>query len=98
MDAEWISAKKDTQKRAKERHGPVAAPKDHTTQRPEPGNPILNDIVLEPLLKLEGEHSYPSVASNSKGASADSAAYQPEMDEMRCILYAHGGITLLISR
>ena len=98
MDAEWISAKKDTQKRAKERHGPVAAPKDHTPERPEPGGPILNDIMLEPLFKLEGEDGYPSAASNSKETSADSAAYQPEMDEMRCILYAHGGITPLISR
>jgi hypothetical protein len=101
VDAEWISAKKDwqdAQKRAKEGQGPVAAPKDHRPERPEPGDPILNDIVLEPLLKLEGEAGHPSVASNSKGASTDSASYQPEMDEMRCILYAHGGMAPLISR
>ncbi|KAN0140333.1 hypothetical protein V8E53_001542 [Lactarius tabidus] len=28
--------------------------------------------------------------------SSDSAAYQPEMNEMRCILYAHGGTPLIL--
>jgi hypothetical protein len=51
LDAEWISAKKDwqdAQKRAKEHRASVAVPQEHTAERPEPSDPILNDVVLEP--------------------------------------------------
>ena len=101
LDAEWISAKKDwqnAQRRAKERRGSVATPQEHTTERPQPSDPILNDVVSEPPPTLESEAGHQSAASNSKGKSRDSAEYQPEMDEMRCILYAHGGMAPLISR
>ena len=99
LDAEWISAKKDwqeAQRRAKE-HGSVDVPQEHTAERSEPGDPISSDVVSEPPPKLEGEASHQSTASKSKETSRDSAAYQPEMDEMRCILYAHGGMVTLIS-
>ena len=101
LDAEWISAKKDwqnAQRRAKERRGSVATPQEHTAERPQPSDPILNDVVSEPPPTLESEAGHQSAASNSKGKSRDSAEYQPEMDEMRCILYAHGGMAPLISR
>jgi acetyl esterase/lipase len=90
LDAEWISTKKDWQdakRRAKERQGSDTVPQEHTVERPAPLDPILNDIVLE--LPLNGEAGHPGL--NSKETSRDSAEYQPEMDEMRCILYAHGG-------
>ena len=98
LAAEWISAKKDwqnAQKRNKERRSSVsvAAARGATAERPRPSGPILTDVVSEPPQKLEGEanHSHQSTASNSKERSRDGATYQPEMDEMRCILYAHGG-------
>lgn len=48
----------------------------------------------------EKERSGTSDAHRSEGPeegvhSDASGHYQPEMDEMRCILYAHGGRTLL---
>ena len=96
LAAEWISAKKDwqnAQKRNKERRSSVAATREPTEERPRPSGPILTDVVSEPPQKLEGEasHSHQSTASNTKERSRDGATYQPEMDEMRCILYAHGG-------
>jgi hypothetical protein len=93
LDAEWISAKKDwqnAQKRDKERRNSVAVPQEPTAERPEPNRPVLTDVVSEPP-----EGSQTSSASNSKGKTRDSAEYQPEMDEMRCILYAHGGTPTL---
>ncbi|KAF8260354.1 hypothetical protein EI94DRAFT_1829826 [Lactarius quietus] len=92
LNAEWISAKKDwqnAQKRAKECRSSVFA-QEHTAEHPELRDLTLNDVVSEPPVKLEGEGRHQS-ASNSKETSRGSAEYQPEMDEMRCILYAHGG-------
>jgi hypothetical protein len=88
LDAEWISAKKDwqnAQRLAKERRGSVAVPQEHTV---EPPDPISNDVVSEPPPELEGEEA----TSKNKEKPRDSVGYQPEMDEMRCILYAHGGM------
>jgi hypothetical protein len=45
----------------------------------------------------EGEESHepaPAPASSDDEPSRDSGSYQPEMDEMRCVLYAHGGMDL----
>lgn len=98
LDAEWISTKKDWQdakRRAKERQGSDTLPQEHTRECPEPQDPILNDVVFE--LPLNGEAGHPSADSNDKETSRDSAEYQPEMDGMRCILYAHGGMATLIS-
>ena len=99
LDAEWISAKKDWQdakRRAKERKSSDNVPQEHTADLPEPRDPILNDIILE--LPLNGEADHPSEGSNGKEQSRDSADYQPELDEMRCILYAHGGMVPIIPR
>ncbi|KAI9452279.1 hypothetical protein BJY52DRAFT_940839 [Lactarius psammicola] len=92
LDAEWICAKKDwqnAQKRAKERRGSVATPQEHTG----PGlhDPILNSVISKPPLESEGEAGHQPAPPKDKETSRDSAAYQPEMDEMRCILYSHGG-------
>lgn len=95
LDAEWISAKKDwenAQRRAKERRGSFAAPQEHTAERSELRDPILDGGVSGPPLELEGEAGHrPATSKKNKETSKDSAVYQPEMDEMRCILYSHGG-------
>ncbi|KAF8261460.1 hypothetical protein EI94DRAFT_1745923 [Lactarius quietus] len=91
LDAEWISAKKDWQKaqrRSKEREGSAAAPQEHTAERPELRDHILNGVASGPLPELEGDAG---VHSKNSETSRDNAEYQPEMDEMRCILYSHGG-------
>jgi hypothetical protein len=96
LDAEWITAKKDwqnAQERSKEREGPVTAPQEHAAEHP--NTPLSNGVVSGPPPELEGEASAPSQNSET---SQDSAAYQPEMDEMRCILYSHGGMGPLILR
>jgi hypothetical protein len=98
LDAEWICAKKDwqkVQKRAKERRSSVSVPQEHTADHPELRDPVLNDVVSEPPVEPKDEAGHHS--SSSKETSRDSAAYQPEMDEMRCILYAHGGTVWLPS-
>lgn len=97
LDAEWISAKKDWQdaeRRAKEQ-----------TRRKRPvgglglGESSLEDIPFSSVQESEGEESHrhapapaPAPASSDDEPSRDSCSYQPEMDEMRCILYAHGGM------
>ena len=96
LDAEWITAKKDwqnAQKRAKEREGSVASPQKHTAKHPELRVPISNGVISGPPPELGSEAGAPSQNSET---SRDSAAYQPEMDEMRCILYSHGGTDPLI--
>ena len=92
----WITAKKDwqnAQRRTKERERPVASPPKHTAVHPEVHLPISNGVVSGPPPELGSEASTPLQNSET---SPDSAAYQPEMDEMRCILYAHGGTDPLI--
>jgi hypothetical protein len=67
-------------------------PLEHTAECPELLDPILNDVVLE--LPLDGKVGHPSEGSNSKETPRD---YQPEMNETRCLLYAHGGMVPLVS-
>jgi hypothetical protein len=57
----------------------------------------LEDITFS----SEGEESHepapasaPAPGSNEDEPSRNSGSYQPEMDEMRCVLYAHGGMDL----
>ena len=98
LDAEWISTKKDwqdAQRRTKEHRGSAAASQEHTTEPPEPRDPIVNGVVSGLPPELEGEAG---AASKNAETSRDSAEYQPEMDEMRCILYAHGGMVLILRR
>ena len=48
----------------------------------------------------DGPKSQPSMDPSGGGGVRQDASenYQPEMDEMRCILYAHGGWSLVITR
>ena len=73
-------------------------PHEDTAGQPESRDHVLNDVVSEPPVEPEGESGDQGAASRKKEAPRDSAAYQPEMDEMRCILYAHGGMDPLIPR
>jgi hypothetical protein len=61
----------------------------------------MEDITFSPVQESEGEQSHepapasaPAPASSDDEPSRDSGSYQPEMDEMRCVLYAHGGMHL----
>ena len=91
-----ITAKQDgqnAQKHAEERGGSVASPQKHKAEHPEVRLPISNGVVSGPPPEVESEAGAPS---QNPETSRDSAAYQPEMDKMRCILYAHGGMEPLI--
>ncbi|KAH9167117.1 alpha/beta-hydrolase [Lactarius sanguifluus] len=91
LDAEWVSTKKDwksAQRRAKERRGSTAVPQEHSAERPERHRP---SAVPEPPLSPVGEAGHQSGSSKNNETPRDSATYQPEMDEMRCILFSHGG-------
>jgi hypothetical protein len=92
LDAEWITAKKDwlgAQRRTKQRESPATAPQEHTAEHPEPRDPISNGVASGHPPEHGSEAGTPSQNSET---SRDSAAYQSEMDEMRCILYSHGGM------
>ena len=94
LDAEWITTKKDwknERKRAKEHRGPLARSQEHTGERPELSDPTLTSLSPD----LAGGAG---ASSKITETPRDSAAYQPEMDAMRCILYTHGGMDTLILR
>ena len=94
LDAEWITTKKDcknAQKRAKGHGGPLATPQEHTEEPPELSDPTLNGLSPD----LAGGAG---ASSKITETSRDSAAYQPEMDAMRCVLYSHGGMDTFILR
>ncbi len=95
LDAEWISAKKhwqDAQRRAKDQRAPVNARQTGPTE-----GLGLRNTDLEKVTSMESEseeyHESPPAPSKNE-PSKDSGSYQPEMDDMRCILYAHGGMNL----
>lgn len=79
VDAEWIAAKKDW-KEAKRRYK-MAQEKD---RQPSDEHSRMPTTASEP--------SSQSSSSQQNGVPSDSAPdYHPDMDEMRCILYTHGG-------
>ncbi|KAI0260172.1 hypothetical protein BC834DRAFT_902176 [Gloeopeniophorella convolvens] len=99
LDAEWVSAKKDWQearRREKEKDRPsrgssVAERRNHPVEGLGIRAPGFEHILSPPSSDSGDEgRDRPSEASERE-SSKDSGAYQPEMDEMRCILYSHGG-------
>jgi hypothetical protein len=101
LDAEWISAKKDWQderRRAKEQSCPIS------TRRKQPieglglryASSEEAELSPSPVSEGEGQHSQ-AAAPNVREPARNSDTYQPEMDEMRCILYSHGGMNLLLT-
>lgn len=96
LDAEWISAKKhwqDAQKRAKEQSAQVNARRNGPTDGIGLHISGLEGATSAPFPESESEDNHePSPPVNNNESSRGSAEYQPEMDDMRCILYAHGGM------
>lgn len=99
LDAEWISAKKDWQE--KKRHAKEHTRGKHPTEGLGLRDSSLECITLSPVQEPGDEESHqpasgssPAPASSDDEPSRDSGSYQPEMDEMRCVLYAHGGMNL----
>ena len=78
IDAEWIMDKRD-RKEAKRREK-AAATLEKTGGASESGGGSLS-----PLSPLSGTHTPGSTDD------AETGVYPPEMDEMRCFLWAHGG-------
>ncbi|KAI0050776.1 alpha/beta-hydrolase [Auriscalpium vulgare] len=88
VQAEWITAKKDWQDlqrkskehrdstpRRKSKRYSVNFRRSNFTDASEPSEDVSEDKTPQP----------------GPSSPEDSGAYQPEMDEMRCILYSHGG-------
>lgn len=101
LDAEWICAKKDWQevkRRAKEQTGPVSSRRKSLVEVLRFRGTSLGDITSSSLQESEGDEAYELVSAPSDNEpSRGSGAYQPEMDDMRCVLYSHGGMNLSIS-
>ncbi|KAA1470415.1 alpha/beta-hydrolase [Dentipellis sp. KUC8613] len=100
VDAEWITARKDWQeakKRAKE--GRERTTSDAKTQSrfraPFLQTPPSHRNTNKDEQPSESANATPSDKGKEKEKETDTpedtGAYQPEMDEMRCILYSHGG-------
>jgi hypothetical protein len=97
LDAEWISAKKD-QRDAKRRH---KGQTDSSTAPPKRPTGTLGHLKEDDTIfasSAQSESEEPALApSSGNEPPRESGAYHPEMDEMRCVLYAHGGMNLLSS-
>lgn len=101
MDAEWLTAKKDWQeakRRAKEQQEPhkQGLKKNRSLSirlngKPKAAEPVVPEV-------LDGDNNVGGEVPRAKkeGSQDDddepNGTYQPEMDEMRCILYPHGGM------
>jgi len=96
LDAEWISAKKhwqDAQRRAKGQDSLVNARQNDSTEGLGLRNTSSEEATSMTFPESESEENHESQAAPSNNEpSRDSGSYQPEMDDMRCILYAHGGM------
>lgn len=88
--AEWISAKKhwqDARRHAKEQDSLFNARQNVS---PDTYSEKETSTAFPESESEENHESQP--APNNNEPSRDSGSYQPEMDDMRCILYSHGGM------
>ncbi len=99
LDAQWISAKKDWQDA--KRHAKERPRQSHSKEGLGLRNTGWEDITFSSVQESEVEESHepgpssaPAPTSGDDEPSRDSGSYQPEMDEMLCALYAHGGMDL----
>ena len=78
IDAEWIMEKKDWRQSTRQGRDAAGAPagSSNTTSAASPAN---------------GTSPSRNQGTSADGADDDTDAYQPEMDEVRCLLWAHGG-------
>jgi hypothetical protein len=81
------------QKRAKQPSRPISTLGKDSTEGPGLHHASSEKLPPLPVSESEGRHS-PAAAPDGEEPARDSDAYQPEMDEMRCILYLHGGMNL----
>ncbi|KAI9441920.1 alpha beta-hydrolase [Lactarius indigo] len=91
IDAEWIMDKRDW-KEARRREK-AAAMAERTGSVGESGSPGTSPPLLSPVSSPESSPPPPPGvhARVSTDDTEASGAYRPEMDEMRCLLWAHGG-------
>ncbi|KAI9452278.1 Alpha/Beta hydrolase protein [Lactarius psammicola] len=94
IDAEWIMDKRDWKEAKRREKAAAAAEKTQTQTRTggvgesgsgSPGAGASTSPPLSPSSSSSGAH-VPASADD-----AEASAYRPEMDEMRCLLWAHGG-------
>lgn len=101
VDAEWITARKDWQE-AKRREKEQQSPKRQGTKWSKSSSvPLSEKTTVQDTTSPEsspapgsemGEGAAQDGLPDSKESNAEpNGTYQPEMDEMRCILYSHGG-------
>ncbi|KAH8985537.1 Alpha/Beta hydrolase protein [Lactarius akahatsu] len=84
IDAEWIMDKRDWKEvRRREKAAAAAANKTQMRESGSPGADASSSPT--PLSPSSGAHARVSTDD------AEVTAYHPEMDEMRCLLWAHGG-------
>ncbi|KAH9020633.1 Alpha/Beta hydrolase protein [Lactarius pseudohatsudake] len=82
IDAEWIMDKRDWKEVRRREKATATADK---TQTRESGSPGADAGMRPSPLSSSGAHARVSTDD------AEVSAYRPEMDEMRCLLWAHGG-------
>ncbi|KAH9055379.1 hypothetical protein EDB87DRAFT_1333457 [Lactarius vividus] len=88
IDAEWIMDKRDW-KEAKRREKAAAAAEGAQTSE-SPGAGV--STCFSPLSPLSSSPSSPDAHTRvGTDDTETTAVYRPEMDEMRCLLWAHGG-------
>lgn len=101
MDAEWLTAKKDWQeakRRAKEQQEPhkQGLKKNRSMSIRLNGRPKTAETVAPEVLNGDDNVGGGARRAKKEGNQDDddepNGTYQPEMDEMRCILYSHGGM------
>jgi hypothetical protein len=83
IDAEWIMEKKDWRQSVRQERAAAATPAGGANTRLRSGGS-----------SSDGPTSSSSPTSDHgvrANGTDDANAYQPEMDEMRCLLWAHGG-------
>ncbi|KAH8985536.1 alpha beta-hydrolase [Lactarius akahatsu] len=86
IDAEWIMDKRDWKEARRREKAAAATEKSQTRESGSPGAGASTS--LSPLSSSSSSGAHARVSTNDTEASA---AYRPEMDEMRCLLWAHGG-------
>ncbi|KAH9165053.1 Alpha/Beta hydrolase protein [Lactarius sanguifluus] len=89
IDAEWIMDKRDWKEATRREKAAAAAEKSQTRESGSPGAGA--STTLSPLSPLSSSSSSGAHAGVSTDDTEASATYRPEMDEMRCLLWAHGG-------
>ncbi|KAH8985534.1 Alpha/Beta hydrolase protein [Lactarius akahatsu] len=86
IDAEWIMDKRDWKEARRREKAAAAAEGTQTSESPGAG--ATGSTCLSPLSSPSSPDAHTRVGTDDSEATA---AYRPEMDEMRCLLWAHGG-------